>query len=176
MDESMITESEKFLNKIEKQKLDLSNLKSDFTDLESFLEVYELLNNNLNKLQDIKEDMDESGYTAPFRSLNLYGTRVSETVDNEELGEINRHNSIFRNKATAKKNSLDRVKYAIAAHRIALGNLEEYAKIRCAKCKKSYRVSSFLENSKLCKCGSDELELKVNHSGVHRLEIIPYLP
>ena len=48
----MITESEKFLNKIEKQKLDLSNLKSDFTDLESFLEVYELLNNNLNKLSD----------------------------------------------------------------------------------------------------------------------------
>ena len=91
MDESMITESEKFLNKIEKQKLDLSNLKSDFTDLESFLEVYELLNNNLNKLQDIKEDMDESGYTAPFRSLNLYGTRVSETLDNEEFGEINRH-------------------------------------------------------------------------------------
>lgn len=55
MDESMITESEKFLNKIEKQKLDLSNLKSDFTDLDSFLEVYELLNNNLNKLQDIKD-------------------------------------------------------------------------------------------------------------------------
>lgn len=172
----MITESEKFLNQIEKEKLDLSNLKSDFNDLESFLEVYQLLKNNFDKLQDMKESMDESGYTAPFRSLNRYGSRVSEDVDYEELGELNRHNTIFRNKASAKKNSFDRVKYAIAAHRIALGNLEEYAKIRCRDCNKSYRVSTYLENSKLCKCGSDDFELKVNHSGIHRLEIIPYLP
>lgn len=43
MDESlMITESEKFLNQIEKERLDLTNLKNDFNDLESFLEIYEL--------------------------------------------------------------------------------------------------------------------------------------
>ena len=120
----MITESEKFLNQIEKERLDLTNLKNDFNDLESFLEIYELLKGNLDKLQEMKESMDESGYTAPFRSLNRYGSRVSEDVDFEELGEISRHNQIFRNKASAKKNSFDRVKYAISAHRIALGNLE----------------------------------------------------
>ena len=43
----MITESEKFLNQIEKEKLDLTNLKKDFKDLESFLEIYELLKGNL---------------------------------------------------------------------------------------------------------------------------------
>ena len=172
----MITESEKFLNQIEREKLDLTNLKSDFSDLESYLEVYELLKSNFDKLQDMKESMDERGYTAPFRSLNRYGSRVSEDVDYEELGELNRHNTIFRNNASAKKNSFDRVKYAIAAHRIALGNLEEYAKIRCKDCQKSYKVSTFLENSKTCKCGSTDFELKVNHSGIHRLEIIPYLP
>ena len=57
----MITESEKFLNQIEKEKLDLTNLKKDFKDLESFLEIYELLKGNLDKLQDMKESMDESG-------------------------------------------------------------------------------------------------------------------
>ena len=177
MDESlMITESEKFLNQIEKERLDLTNLKENFKDLDSFLEIYELLKANLDKLQDMKEVMDESGYTAPFRSLNRYGARVSEDVDNEELGEINRHNQIFRNKATAKTNSFDRVKYAISAHRIALGNLEEYAKIRCNDCKKTYRISTFLEQGKVCKCGSHDLEFKINHSGIHRLEIIPYLP
>ena len=172
----MITESEKFLNKIEKEKLDLTNLKEDFKDLESFLKIYELLKNNLDKLQDMKESMDESGYTAPFRSLNRYGSRVSDDVDYEELGEISRHNQIFRNKASAKRNSFDRVKYAISAHRIALGNLEEYAKIRCSQCNKSYRVSNFLDREKTCKCGSTDFEFKINHSGIHRLEIIPYLP
>ena len=63
----MITESEKFLNQIEKERLDLTNLKNDFKDLESFLEIYELLKGNLDKLQEMKESMDESGYTAPFR-------------------------------------------------------------------------------------------------------------
>ena len=60
----MITESEKFLNQIEKERLDLTNLKKDFKDLESFLEIYELLKGNLDKLQEMKESMDESGYTA----------------------------------------------------------------------------------------------------------------
>ena len=177
MDESlMITESEKFLNQIEKERLDLTNLKKDFKDLESFLEIYELLKGNLDKLQEMKENMDESGYTAPFRSLNRYGSRVNDDVESEELGEISRHNQIFRNKASAKRNSFDRVKYAISAHKIALGNLEEYAKIRCNDCKKSYRVSSFLDRGKTCKCGSKDFEFKINHSGIHRLEIIPYLP
>ena len=148
----MITESEKFLNQIEKERLDLTNLKK------------------------MKENMDESGYTAPFRSLNRYGSRVNDDVESEELGEISRHNQIFRNKASAKRNSFDRVKYAISAHKIALGNLEEYAKIRCNDCKKSYRVSSFLDRGKTCKCGSKDFEFKINHSGIHRLEIIPYLP
>ena len=172
----MITESEKFLNQIEKERLDLTNLKKDFKDLESFLEIYELLKFNLDKLQEMKERMDERGYTAPFRSLNRYGSRQSDEVDLQELSEISRYNQIFRNTASAKKNTFDRVKYAIAAHRIALGNLEEYAKIRCKKCNKSYRVSSFLENDKVCKCGSQDFEFKINHSGIHRLEIIPYLP
>ena len=172
----MITESEKFLNEIEKERLDLTNLKEDFKDLESFLEIFELLKGNLGKLQDMKENMDERGYTAPFRSLNRYGSRQRGDVDLEELGEISRYNQIFRNTASAKKNSFDRVKYAISAHRIALGNLEEYAKIRCKECGKSYRVSSFLDAGKVCKCGSEDFEFRINHSGIHRLEIIPYLP
>ena len=172
----MITESEKFLNEIEKERLDLTNLKEDFKDLESFLEIFELLKGNLDKLQDMKENMDERGYTAPFRSLNRYGSRQRDDVDLEELGEISRYNQIFRNTASAKKNSFDRVKYAISAHRIALGNLEEYAKIRCKECGKTYRVSSFLDAGKVCKCGSEDFEFKINHSGIHRLEIIPYLP
>jgi len=168
----MITESEKFLNELEKKDLDLSNL----NDLESFIEIYIYFSNNLDKLQEMRDVMDESGYTAPYRSLNRYGSSVSGEVVFEELNEINRHNQYFRMKASAKRNSFDRVKSAIDAHKIALGHLEEYAKIRCKDCSKSYRASTFIDNNQTCKCGSSNFEFKVNYSGVYRLDIIPYLP
>ncbi len=173
MDESsMITESEKFLNDIEETDIDLSNL----NDLDSFLSVYNYFLSNLDTLQKMRELMDENGYTAPYRSLNRYGSFNSSDVVMEELTEVNRHSQYFRMKASAKRNSFDRVKSAIDAHKIALGHLEEYAKIRCRECSKSYRVSSFIERDMECKCGSHDFELRINHSGVYRLEIIPYLP
>ena len=149
MDESgMITESEQFLNEIERKGIDTANL----NDLDSFLEVYNYLSSNLEKLQEMRELMDESGYTAPYRSLNRYGsTNATNEVVYEDLTEINRYNQYFRMKASAKRNSLDRVKSAIAAHKIALGHLDEYAKIRCRECKKSYRASSFVERGMVCK-------------------------
>ena len=58
MDESgMITESEQFLNEIERKGIDTANL----NDLDSFLEVYNYLSSNLEKLQEMRELMDESG-------------------------------------------------------------------------------------------------------------------
>lgn len=169
---SMITKSEKFLNEIEKNSLNLDNLK----DLNSFLDIYLEFTSRLEKLQIMRESMDESGYTAPYRSLNRYGSSFSNEVEVEEISEINRHNQYFRMKASAKSNSLDRVKSAIDAHKIAIGNLEEYAKIKCKKCSRSYRISSFVNNNYMCKCGCDDFEFRINHQGIYRLEIIPYLP
>ena len=52
MDESgMITESEQFLNEIERKGIDAGNL----NDLDSFLEVYNYLSSNLEKLQEMRE-------------------------------------------------------------------------------------------------------------------------
>ncbi|MCQ2737607.1 MAG: DUF530 domain-containing protein [archaeon] len=173
MDESsMIIKSERFLNQIENEEIDLSNL----GDLDSFIDVYTTFTNRSETLQNMREIMDESGYTAPYRSLNRYGSSFSSEAEFEEITEINRHNQFFRAKASAKSNSFDRVKSAIDAHRIAIGNLEEYAKIKCKKCSKSYRASTFINNNKVCKCGCEDFELKINHQGVYRLEIIPYLP
>lgn len=168
----MITESEKFLDEIDKNPVDVNNL----TSLDSFINAYTKFSKRLDDLQNLRESMDEKGYTAPYRSLNRYGSTVSTDVGFEEMSEVNRHNQYFRMKATAKRNILDRVKSAIDAHKIAIGHLEEYAKIRCKKCSKSYRASSFIEMNMVCKCGSKDFELRINHSGVYRLEIIPYLP
>ena len=203
MDESiLISETEKYLNKIQNEKINLDNI----SKLEGFKSVYCVITDSLNILREMKEDMDVKGYTAPYRSLNKYGSTASGDVAFEELSEINRHGQHFRMKATAKKNILDRVKSAIDAHKIAIGHLEEYGIFQCSKCSKSYKPSNFIEltknnfsaeienESKLetlensindlgknnlfeeCSCGSNEFSFEVNETGVYRLEIIPYLP
>ena len=203
MDESiLISEAEKYLNKIQNEKINLDNI----SKLEGFESVYLGITNSLNILHKMKEDMDVKGYTAPYRSLNKYGSGASGDVAFDELSEINRHGQHFRMKATAKKNILDRVKSAIDAHKIAIGHLEEYGIFHCSKCSKSYKPSSFIElmknssdneienESELenqeksindldknkfieeCSCGSNEFSFEINETGVYRLEIIPYLP
>ena len=74
MDESsMIIKSERFLNQIENEEIDLSNI----GDLDSFIDVYTKFTNRSETLQNMREIMDESGYTAPYRSLNRYGSSFS---------------------------------------------------------------------------------------------------
>lgn len=188
MDESiLISKTEKYLNKIQNEKISLENI----SKLEIFKSVYCKFTYNLNKLQEMKEDMDAKGYTAPYRSLNRYGSGLSGDIAFEELSEVNRHGQYFRMKATAKKNILDRAKSAIDAHKIAIGHLEEYGTFECSKCSKSYKPSNFIdlgnnnnpyelkdtnEKTEECSCGSSEFNFKINETGVYRLEIIPYLP
>lgn len=203
MDEStLISKTERYLNKIQEKEISFENI----SKLDVFKSVYCKFTHSLNKLQELKEDMDSKGYTAPYRSLNRYGSSASGDVAFEELSEVNRHGQYFRMKATAKKNILDRVKSAIDAHKIAIGHLEEYGIFECSKCSKSYKPSNFIEllknnknieltekineidesgeNDELnetietaeCSCGSNEFNFKINKTGVYRLEIIPYLP
>jgi len=183
MDESiLISETEKYLNKIQDKKISLQNV----SKLEDFKSVYCKFTYSLSKLQRMKEDMDAKGYTAPYRSLSKYGSNTPGDIAFEELSEVNRHGQYFRMKATAKKNILDRVKSAIDAHKIAIGHLEEYGVFECLKCSKSYKPSNFIELIKNnphkdaiteeCSCGNNEFSFQINKTGVYRLEIIPYLP
>ena len=142
MDESiLISTTEKYLNQIQSEKIDLENI----SKRDVFKSVYYKFTTRLNKLQNLKEDMDLKGYTAPYRSINKFGSSVSGDVAFEELNEVNRHGQIFRMKATAKKNILDRVKSAIDAHKIAIGHLEEYGIFKCDSCSKSYKPSTFID-------------------------------
>ncbi|WP_413826965.1 MULTISPECIES: DUF530 domain-containing protein [unclassified Methanobrevibacter] len=173
MDESMlITNAEKYLNKIDKEKIDIKHI----NNIEEFKTVYFRFQERLNTLQDLKEKMDANGYTAPFRSLNRYGVSSTSDVGFDEISEINRHNQHFRLKATAKRNILDRVKAAIDSHKIAMGNLESYGQFKCKDCGKSYRPTNFNNPNIKCDCGSENFDFDVDESGVYRLEIIPHLP
>ena len=199
MDESiLISKTEKYLNEIQNEKISLEKI----SKLESFKSVYCKLTKRLSNLQEMREDMDLKGYTAPYRSLNKYGSNNSGDIAFEEMSEVNRHGQYFRMKATAKKNILDRVKSAIDAHKIAIGHLEEFGIFKCESCSKSYKPSAFIELSKKesannknienkeniskleekkeekeeCSCGCTDFKFEINKTGVYRLEIIPYLP
>ena len=79
--------------------------------------------------------------------------------------------------AAAKKNILDRVKSAIASHKIIIGHLEEYATLSCEGCNGNFtghELSTFLNGN--CECGSSDIKLEKNIQGVYRLEILNKIP
>ncbi|MCL2116666.1 MAG: DUF530 domain-containing protein [Methanobrevibacter sp.] len=173
MDESaLISKTEKYLNKIQNETINIEEM----SRFKGFKSSYFKLTNRLDKLLNIKESMDIKGYTAPYRSLSKYGSSIAGEIAFEEITEVRRHNQYFRTKATAKKNILDRVKSAIDAHKIAIGNLEEYGLIKCNSCLKTYKASIYKEMEEKCSCGSSDFDFKINKKGIWRLGIIPHLP
>lgn len=174
MNESvLIGRSERFLDQIKRKKISIKDAK----DPEKFLEIYSYLKSNMDSLQEMRENMEMKGYTAPYRSINKYGRPLSGDMKAEDMYDISRHTQYFRMNAAAKKNILDRVKSAISSHRIAIGHLEEFATIECDSCHRKYRGHelSFL-TQKVCECGKGNFKLHVNKDGVYRLDIIPFLP
>lgn len=173
MEESaLISKAEKYLKDISKDEILLDNIE----DFEYFKELYFKLDDRLNNLQELKDVMDSQGYTAPFRSLNKYGTNSVGEVAVEEVSENSRHNQYFRMKANAKKNILDRTKSAIDSHKIAIGNLEQFGNLKCENCYKKYRINEYKENEGKCSCGSEDFSFKIKKDNAYRLEILPYLP
>ena len=112
----------------------------------------------------------------PFTSLNKYGTKSVSDVSLEEISENSRHNQIFRIKANAKKNILDRVKSAIDSHKIAIGHLEQFGYVKCNSCYKKYSMEEYKDNEGKCSCGTESFSFKINKEATHRLDIIQYLP
>nr|WP_295000463.1 DUF530 domain-containing protein [uncultured Methanobrevibacter sp.] len=168
----LVNKAENYLKEIANDSINLENIE----DFEVFKDLYFKLDDRLTYLQQLKDDMDVQGYTTPFTSLNKYGTKTVAEVAADEVRETSRHNQIFRMKANAKKNILDRVKSAIDSHKIALGNLEQFGYVKCNSCYKKYSMQEYKENDGKCSCKSTSFTFKVNKELTHRLDIIPYLP
>ena len=173
MEESvLVNKAEKFLKEISNDSISVE----DMDNFENFKNLYFKLDDRLNHLTKLKDDMDAQGYTSPFTSLSKYGTKAVSEVTLEEVSENSRHNQIFRMKANAKKNILDRVKSAIDSHKIAIGNLEQYGYVKCGSCYKKYSMSEYKHLGGKCSCGNEGFIFKINRDATHRIEIIPYLP
>jgi len=169
---ALVNKAENYLKEISNDSINIENI----DEFENFKNLYFKLDDRLNKLQNLKDNMDVQGYTTPFTSLNKYGTKTVAELAADELRENSRHNQIFRMKANAKKNILDRVKSAIDSHKIALGNLEQYGYVKCNSCYKKYTINEYKQNNGQCTCKSQGFTFKTNKEQTHRLEIIPYLP
>ena len=175
MEESpLVNKAESYLKEISNDNISLDNIE----DFEVFKNLYLKLDDRLNQLSKLRDDMDAQGYTTPFTAISKYGTKTVSEVSIDEMGESSRHNQIFRMKANAKKNVLDRVKSAIDSHKIAIGNLEQFGYLKCKnnRCNKKYSISEYIENDAKCTCKSEDFTFKINKESVHRIEIIPYLP
>lgn len=173
MDESiLISKAENFLDEVSKDEIALDYI----DDFDYFKELYYKLDDRLNQLLQFKDSMESQGYKNPFRALNKYGTGNVGEVSLEDVTENSRHNQQFRMKANAKKNILERIKSAIDAHRIAIGNLNKYANVKCDSCYKQYRIDEYRKINGKCSCSGTAFSFKINKDKVHRIEIIPYLP
>ena len=173
MEESvLVNKAEKYLKEISNDSISLDNI----DNFDNFKSLYFKLDDRLNYLQKLKDDMDAQGYTTPFTSLNRYGTKSLADVAMDEVGENSRHNQIFRMKANAKKNILDRVKSAIDSHKIAIGHLKQFGYVKCDSCYRKYSIEEYKKLDSKCSCLSESFTFKINKEATHRLEIIPYLP
>jgi uncharacterized protein len=174
MNESvLIGKAEKFLKEMRQKKIIINAN----TDINQFIDIYSYLRSNLTELRDLRDTMEIKGYKAPYRSIIKYGRPASGDMHVEDLHDITRHTQHFRMRAAAKKNILDRIKSAIASHKIAIGHLEEFAIIRCSSCYGEYNRNEIADIiSKKCDCGCEDLELIINTHGVYRLDIIQFLP
>ena len=174
MNESvLIAKSEKFLDGIRRSWIEIDNIKN----FEDFIEIYHYLKTNLEDLLDLRDTMEIKGYKTPYRSLMKYGRTPKSEMQVEDIHDVNKHTQYFRMNAAAKKNILDRVKSAIASHKIAIGHLEEFAIIVCEDCAEKFSGHEIgnLNNGRST-CESSNIKLEVNKQGVYRLEIIKYLP
>ncbi len=171
MNESvLIGRAEKFLAQIQGFDGELAG------DANSFLETYCQLRNNLDTLYEFRDNMELKGYKAPYRSLK-YGRVQSSEMKMDDLYDVSRHSQFFRMRAAAKKNILDRVKSAIASHKVALGHLEEYAVVTCSACQARYRGHELGQlNPARCGCDSKDFTITLNTNGIYRLGILKYLP
>jgi len=134
----------------------LDNISYDFSSLsDSFLDTYQTVRSNYSRLRDFRTEMDFYGFRNPYYVVK--GVRDSWK------------DPFFRQTATKKKMTFDRIQYSIAAHRIAISHFLEAVEVRLEKRRLSGEkaVESLL---------AGELELSYNPDGVYNFETLSYFP
>ncbi|HIQ32281.1 MAG TPA: DUF530 domain-containing protein [Methanothermococcus okinawensis] len=121
MDSSVLIRScNEFLEELSKFREEISSKFSEDLDSDFYNNLIEILSRNLKILEEFKEKMELQGFDTP-----LIGVGKLKGCDEEDLYEIKSYVSYLRRMVDEKKGLLERVRYAIVSHRIALGHLKE---------------------------------------------------
>ncbi|WP_459202559.1 DUF530 family protein [Methanococcus sp. CF] len=96
------------------------NLKDFEKNKDSVNSISETLENNLKTLENFREKMELQGFDTPY-----IGVGRLKGGEDDDIYEIINYSSYLRRMVDEKKGSLERVKYAIVSHKIAIGNIEE---------------------------------------------------
>ncbi|HPR42457.1 MAG TPA: DUF530 family protein [Candidatus Methanofastidiosa archaeon] len=134
----------------------LDNISYDFSSVsESFLGTYQSLKENYSTLKEFRSEMDFYGFRNPY--FVVKGVRDSWK------------DPFFRQTATKKKMTFDRIQYSIAAHRIAISHFLDAAEARLEKRR--------LTGEKAIEMIQEgDLELSLNPDGVFNFDTLPHYP
>ncbi len=80
------------------------------------------LKENLKKLEDLKEKMELCGFDTPY-----VGVGTLKGKGENDIYEIKHYSQYLKKMVDEKKGALERVKYAIVSHKIAIGNITNRA-------------------------------------------------
>ncbi|HYB93188.1 MAG TPA: DUF530 family protein [archaeon] len=174
--------AERLLNIIEELGANI-NLPRLLRDSKYLLEIYRILQKDYADLDRLRDDIEfRGGVYAPYPSPRTMGTaEVRETPEGppSEIGYLMRYAKIKSVQLSAIKATIDRLRAALAAHRIAINHLTEYCAVLCQDCGKFFRGKPALKaisTNKCPNCGSSKILFTPNNVGIFRIELIPYLP
>jgi len=146
-------------------ELNTSLLSSDH-----IINIYVRLFKNLKLLQIAKNKLLK-------HHILMYEFAANHEDYNDYKRDIYSYKSFIQSRQLTRKANIDRIRCAIASHKIAIGHINENYRALCSnqKCKFSSKMEIFLKTDKCPKCSSS-LSVVENSKSISRIAIIKYLP
>lgn len=145
-------------------------LNTSLLSLDRMIDAYIKLFKNLKLLQIAKNKLLK-------HHILMYKFVTNHEDYNDYKHDIYSYKSFIQSRQLTRKANIDRIRCAIASHKIAIGHINENYKALCSnqKCKFSSKMEIFLKTDKCPKCGS-LLNVIKDPKSISRIDIIKYLP
>lgn len=184
----LVNEVRNFLEKLTNlnEIIDINRLKYD---KDYFTHIYKTLKNNLVKLKELKNRMEDYGFDSTFFPLDVERYSPLQQIkkgfkreDIENQKDVARHKIILKESAMLKKSLYEQTKASISSHNIALGHLEELGYVECRHCGKIIKGNDVIKviekyGKIFCpKCYNENVIFKANPESIYRIELLKHLP
>lgn len=147
-----------------------NELDIDLLNSNRIIDIYIKLLKNLELLQAAKNKLLR-------HHILTYKFATNHENYKEYKHDIYSYKSFIRSRQLTRKANIDRIRCAIASHKIAVGHINENYEVSCSnqECSFSSKLEIFLKTDKCPRCGFP-LNIIRNPKSVSRIDIIKYLP